>query len=76
MPGLLHTLIGAGPLCDADYTFTFTSAAVIVRDTRGIPVLTGWREHSGPRLWRIDLQPGKENLPKMPHTARRTRSEA
>ena len=43
--------------------------AVIVRDNRGTPVLTGWRDNLGPRLWRISLQPGEENLPSMPNTA-------
>ena len=76
MPGFRHTLIGVGPLCDADCTVTFTRAAVVVRDARGMPVLTGWRENSGPRLWRIALQPDEEHLPKMPNTAHRTTLEA
>ena len=42
MPGFRHTLIDVGPLCDADCTVIFTSAAVIVRDLHGNPVLTGW----------------------------------
>ena len=50
MPGFKHALIGVGLLCDADFTVTFTRAAVIVRDSQGSPVLTGWREQSGPRL--------------------------
>ena len=69
MPGFHHTLIVVGPLHDADCTVIFTRAAVIVRDARGTPVLKGWRENSGPRLWRIALQPGEENLPSMPNTA-------
>ena len=44
MPGFRHTLIGVGPLCDADCTVAFTSEAVIVRDIQGMTVLTGWRE--------------------------------
>ena len=32
-------------------------------------MLTGWREASGPQLWRIALQQGEANLPRMPHTA-------
>ena len=76
MPGFRHTLIGVGPLCDADCTVTFTRAEVIVRDARGIPVLTGWREHSGPRLLIIALQPDEENLPKIPNTEHRTTLEA
>ena len=67
-----HTLIGVGPLCDADCTVTFTRASVIVRDAQGSPVLTGWREQSGPRLWRISLQPGESNLHNMPHNANGT----
>ena len=39
MPLFRHTLIGVGPLCDADCTVTFTSAAVVVRDPHGNPVL-------------------------------------
>ena len=50
MPGFRPTLIEVGLLCDADCTVTFAREAVIVRDTRGTPVLTGWREKSGPRL--------------------------
>ena len=50
MPGFRHTLIGVGPLCDADCTVTFTRVAVIGRDAQGSPVLTGWQEQSGPRL--------------------------
>ena len=72
VPGFKHTLKGVGPLCDADCTFTFTYAAVIVWDSKGSPVITGWREKSGLCLWRIALQPGKSNLPNMPHDANRT----
>ena len=76
MPGFKNTLMGVGPLCDADCTVTFTREAVIVRDKQRSPVLTGWREQSGPRLWRIALQPGKSNLPNMPHDANRTTLKA
>ena len=75
MPGFRHTFICVGPLCDADCTVKFTRAAVIVKDARGNPVLTEWQEQSGPHLWRIDLQPGKSNLPNMPHNANRTTLE-
>ena len=76
MPGFRHTLIGVGPLCDADCTVTFTSAAVVVRDLHGNPVLTGWREQSGRRLWRIALQPDKTTLPSMPYNADKTTLKA
>ena len=41
-----------------------------------MPVLTGWRENSGPRLWIIALQTGEENLPRMPHNANMATLEA
>ena len=67
--GFRHTLIGVGPLWDADCTVTFTREAVIGRYQQGTPVLTGWCEASGPRLWIIALKPEEENLPSMPHDA-------
>ena len=76
MQGFRHTLIGVGPLCDADCTVTFTSAAVVVRDPHGNPVLTGWREQSGPRLWRIALQPEETTLPSMPYGLNKTTLQA
>ena len=76
MPGFRHTLIGVCLLCDADCTVTFTRAAVVVRDPHGNPVLTGWRKQSGPRLWRIDLQPDETTLPSMPYGADKKTLEA
>ena len=76
MPVFRHTLIGVGPLCDADCTFTFTSTAVVVRDPQGNPLLTGWREQSGPRLWRIALQPDETTLPSMPYGSNKTTLQA
>ena len=55
-----------GPLCDADCAVTFTCEAVIIRDKQVTAVLTGWREPTEPRLWRISLQPGDSNLPNIP----------
>ena len=76
MPGFRHTLIGVGPLCDADCTVTFTSAAVLFRDLHGNPVLTCWREQSGPRLLMIAFQPDKTTLPSMPYDADKTTIKA
>ena len=53
VPGFRHTLIGVGPLFDANFTVTFTREAVIVRDQQGMPVLTVWRKTSGPQLWGV-----------------------
>ena len=76
MPGFRHTLIGVGPLCDADCTVTFTSADVVVRDPHGNPLLTGWQEQSVPRLWRIALQPNETTLPSMPYGSNKTKLQA
>ena len=65
-----------GPLCDAYSTVTFTSTAVVVRDPQGNPVLTGWREQSGLRLWRIALQPEETTLPNMPYGSNKTTLQA
>ena len=71
MPGFRHTLIGVGPLCDADRAVNFTREAVIIRNNQGIAVLTGWREAMEPRLWRIALQPGESNLTSMPNNSKK-----
>ena len=76
MAGFRHTIIGVGPLCDADCTVTFTSAAVVVRDLHSNPVLTGWREQSDPRLWRISIQPDETTLPSMPYDVDKTTLKA
>ena len=44
MPGFHHNIIGVGTLCDANYAFTFTHEAVIVRNKQGTAILTGWCE--------------------------------
>ena len=73
---LAGSLIGVGPLCDADCTVTFTSTAVLVRYPHGNPVLTGCREQSDPRLWRISLQPDENTLPSMPYGSNKTTLQA
>ena len=58
MPCLYHTLIGVGSLCDADCAVTSMRESAIIHDKQGTAMLTGWREATGPSLWRISLQPG------------------
>ena len=76
MLGFRHTLIGVGPICDADCTVTFKSAAVVVPDLHGNLLLTGWRKKSGPRLWIIALQPDETTLPSMSYDANKTKLKA
>ena len=72
MPGFRHTLVGVGSLSNVDCKVTLTREAVIVRDKKGKAVITGWREATWSRLWRIALQPGDSNLPSVPNDANLT----
>ena len=40
------------------------------------PILTGWREKNGARLWRIALTPMLEELPTMPNNSNQTNIRA
>ena len=70
MPGFLQALTVVGALCDADFAVAFTRKAVIVRNKQVTAVFTGWREATGPSIWRIALQPGESNLPSMPNNSK------
>ena len=50
MPEFHKNLVGIGPMCNAGYTVKFTADAVIVSNQDGVPVITGWREATTPRL--------------------------
>jgi hypothetical protein len=76
MPSFKHTLLGIGKICDADCKVVFTKEAVVVYNAQQQPILSGWRETSGPKLWRIALNPDKENLPSIPKTATRSTLQA
>ena len=70
IPSFCHTLLSVVLMCDAECAVTFTQEAVILCDKKGTAVLTGWREATGARLWRISLQPGESNLPSMTNNAK------
>ena len=55
MPSFPHTLIGLGPFADQGCTIVFTVTTVTVYHPDGHPVLAGWREKTGPRLWQFPL---------------------
>ena len=50
MPSFTNTLIGVGPIFDADCTVVFTKKDVTVLSPKGKEILTGWREKNLPRL--------------------------
>lgn len=57
LPTFRNSLVSIGPLCDAGYSVLFPRDSVQVRDPVGNVLLTGWREMTGPRLWRFFLLP-------------------
>ena len=57
MPSFTNRLIGAGPICDAYFTFVFTKKEVTVISPKGKKIITGWKEKKLLRLWRFALKP-------------------
>ena len=50
MPYFTNTLIGVGPICDADCNILFTKKGVVVISPEGKTILTGRREKTLPKL--------------------------
>ena len=55
MPSFPHTLIGLGPFADLGCNIVFTKTSLIVYHPDGHPILSGWRDQTGPRLWHFLL---------------------
>jgi len=55
MPSFPHTLIGLGPFADLGCNIVFTKTSVIVHHPDGHPILSGWWDETGPRLWHFPL---------------------
>jgi hypothetical protein len=55
MPSFPQTLIGLGPFADLGCKIVFTKTAVTVFHPDGHPILAGWRDETGPRLWHFPL---------------------
>ena len=62
MSSFTKTIVGVGPICDADCTVLFTKHNLTVFSPEGKLILTGWREKDMAKLWRFDLRPSKEPL--------------
>ena len=69
MPSLTNTIVGVGPIYNADCTILFTKQDVTLFSPGGNPILTGWRKKELLRLWRFALKPTKELL--LHHTKKR-----
>ncbi len=59
MPSFTHTLIGPGPFTDLGCEIVFTKTAFTVFHPDRHPILAGWRNTVGPRLWHFPLQPNQ-----------------
>ena len=55
MPAFPHTLIGLGPFADLGCKIVFTKTSVTVYHPDGHPILSGWQDETGPRLWHFPL---------------------
>ena len=60
MSSFTKTLIGVGPIYDADCTVVFAKKEVTVLSPKGKEILTGWREKNLPRIWRFALKPTEQ----------------
>ena len=66
MPGFQDNLVGVGPMCDSNYTVTFTKHEYIIYSPTGTSIITVWRETTGPRLWRMYIIPNPSDMPLLP----------
>ena len=55
IPGLTNNLLSLGKLCDAGCTAHLNKHMLRVHDKHGSLILTGHRELTGARLWRVDI---------------------
>jgi hypothetical protein len=66
MPSFPHTLTGLGAFADQGCKIVFGKTSVTVFHPYGHPILKGWRDLDGPRLWQFSLTappPPPEHLP-------------
>ena len=57
MPSFVNNLLSMGVFCDADCSVTFTKHTATVTNKAGAVILTGFRETTGAKMWRFNLQP-------------------
>ena len=55
MSGFQENLVGVGHMCDADCTVTVSKHAVNIYSPNGTPIITGYSEFDGTRLWSMSL---------------------
>ena len=72
MPGFQENLVGVGPMCDANCTVKFTKHIVNIYSPTGTTIIIGWRETTGPRLWKMSIMPNLVNMPPLPDNKKST----
>ncbi len=55
MPSFPHTLIGLGPFANQGCKIVFDKTPVAVFHPNNHPILKGWQDLDGPRLWQFPL---------------------
>jgi hypothetical protein len=55
MPSFPHTLIGLGSFANQGCKIIFTKTSVTAYHPDGHPILSGWRDETGPHLWHFPL---------------------
>ena len=63
MPGFHHNLLGIGGFFNEYYKVLFTKTSSTIFDKKWEPVITGWRENNGPKLWNISFLPNNNDSP-------------
>ena len=61
IPTLKHTIIVIGKICDANCKVTFTKDDVAVYDKQDKPILKGWRERIGAKMWRFAMHQNSQS---------------
>ena len=74
MPSFTNTIVGVGPICDADCTVVFTKQDVTLLSPKREAIITGWREKKLPKLCSFALKPTEEMIKN--HTSTRLTTPA
>ena len=57
MPAFKHYLMVLGSICDTECSVHLWKCTVKIYDPKGLPLLQGWQDNKGSKIWRFVLQP-------------------
>ena len=55
MPAFNHSIMVLGSICDTECSVNFHNHTVTIYDSQGSPLIQGWRDNTGAKLWRFVL---------------------